>query len=76
MKSLVIKIIEFYQKFLSPDQSVFSARRKYCVFYPSCSQYTKEAVLRGGAWYGLRKGVLRVLRCHPFQTEFYDPFLP
>ncbi|MDP3784570.1 MAG: membrane protein insertion efficiency factor YidD [bacterium] len=76
MKNICVNLIEFYQKFLSPDQGMFSSRRRWCVFYPSCSQYLKEAVSFGGIWYGVTKGILRILRCHPFQNNFYDPFRP
>ncbi|MBI2024386.1 membrane protein insertion efficiency factor YidD [Candidatus Giovannonibacteria bacterium] len=71
---IIIAIINFYQKFISPDQSIFSRKRKYCVFEPSCSQYTKEAIMHGGIFYGLKKGFLRIIRCHPFQKNLFDPF--
>ena len=73
MKMILISIISFYQKFLSPDQGIFSSGRKYCALYPSCSQYAKEAVERYGVFYGLKKGFFRILRCHPWQTKIYDP---
>ncbi len=75
-KIFSIKLIEFYQKFLSPDYGIFSLRRRWCVFSPTCSQYTKEAINYGGIWYGVKKGILRILCCHPFQNKFYDPFRP
>lgn len=76
MKKLFIALINVYQNILSPDQRVFSLRRKYCVFEPSCSQYVKEAINYGGVFYGLKKGVLRIARCHPWQKKIIDPFKP
>jgi uncharacterized protein len=74
IRNTFLKIINFYQSFLSPDQGLFSNGRKYCVFEPSCSEYTKEAIKFGGVLYGIKKGFLRILRCHPFQKELFDPF--
>lgn len=34
-----------------------------CLYYPTCSTYTKEAVLRHGVFGGLLLGLLRLLRC-------------
>ena len=60
-------LIRGYQRFLSP---VLPAS---CRFYPSCSQYTLEAVTRygliRGGWLGLR----RLARCHPFNPGGHDP---
>ena len=43
-----------------------------CRFTPSCSHYMEEAVRRHGAA-GLRLGILRVLRCHPWGAAGHDP---
>lgn len=74
MVKFSILVIRLYQFLLSPDQGiVFPNRVRICRFYPSCSEYTLEALqmhgfLRGW-WYGTR----RVLRCHPWQEGEYDP---
>jgi len=68
MKHLLLKLIRFYQKHISP---AFPAR---CRFRPTCSAYAYEAInkygfLKGG-WLALR----RFLRCHPFsKADWYDP---
>jgi putative membrane protein insertion efficiency factor len=44
-----------------------------CRFYPSCSDYTVQAVRRLGPWKGLGLGLRRVARCHPWNPGGYDP---
>ncbi|WP_287155031.1 membrane protein insertion efficiency factor YidD [Candidatus Solincola tengchongensis] len=44
-----------------------------CRFYPTCSQYTMQAVKTYGPAKGLMMGVRRILRCHPFNQGGYDP---
>jgi len=44
-----------------------------CRFYPSCSQYTYEAIARHGVWRGTRLAVHRLARCHPFHPGGLDP---
>ena len=66
MKKLVISMINVYQK--TPTKAHFS-----CIFLPTCSEYTKEAVLKYGIIKGLWLGFGRILRCHPWQKNCYDP---
>jgi putative membrane protein insertion efficiency factor len=44
-----------------------------CRFYPSCSDYMREAVERYGAVQGVWMGLRRLVRCHPFQPGGFDP---
>jgi len=46
---------------------------KVCRFYPTCSEYTYQAIKKYGSWRGIQKGVKRVLRCHPFNEGGFDP---
>ena len=67
MKKILIKIIEFYQKHISPG---LGAR---CKFYPTCSEYTKQAINKYGALKGSLKGFKRILKCNPLSKGGYDP---
>jgi uncharacterized protein len=64
LKLFLQKLISFYQNFLSP--------RNKCVFYPTCSEYTKQAIEKYGALKGIYWGFLRILRCHPWQKKHID----
>ncbi len=66
LKILILKIIKFYQIFISP---VFG---KVCRFYPSCSQYSYIAVRKYGIVKGMWKGIKRILKCHPWNTGGVD----
>lgn len=65
----LIKLINFYQR----NISIF--RKRSCVFYPTCSEYTKQAIEKYGAFRGVYLGFLRILRCHPWQKNHIDPLL-
>jgi hypothetical protein len=44
-----------------------------CRFAPTCSEYTRLALLEHGLGRGLGLGLRRLLRCHPFNPGGYDP---
>lgn len=73
LKTYLQKLINFYQKFLSPNQVFF--KNSGCVFFPSCSEYTKQAIEKYGALKGIYLGFRRILRCHPWQKDHIDPVL-
>lgn len=68
MKVVLMGLIRFYQRFLSPLKG-----GPTCRFYPSCSQYAFDALQKHGALKGSYMAVRRVLRCHPFHPGGYDP---
>ena len=70
MKKLMIWLIEQYQKYIS---KWLKARNINCKFYPTCSEYTKQAIEKYGAIKGICLGICRILRCNPFFFFFYDP---
>ncbi len=67
MKILLL-LIKIYQAFLSPLKGFSS-----CRFYPTCSQYSYQAITKYGAFKGSYLSIKRIIRCHPFQKGGYDP---
>lgn len=67
MKLVLIAIIKFYRKFISP------LKKPCCRFVPTCSEYALEAVQKYGAVKGTYLAVKRLLKCHPFHEGGYDP---
>lgn len=65
MKKLLIKLIEFYQK--TPLRS-----HNKCKYYPTCSEYAKEAITRYGAFVGSLMTVKRIFKCNPFSKGGVD----
>ena len=65
--SVLVLLVRGYQLFISP---LLGPR---CRFYPTCSQYAKEAIEKYGALKGGRLAVWRILRCNPFTRGGYDP---
>ncbi len=70
MKKIFIKLISFYQKHIS---LWLESKNINCKFYPTCSEYTKQAIEKYGAGKGLFKGLCRILKCNPFSKGGYDP---
>jgi len=64
---LGLKLIRFYQKFISP---LLGAN---CRFSPTCSQYTFEAIEKYGFIKGCWMGFWRIMRCNPFSRGGNDP---
>ncbi len=76
MRKFIVSIISLYQKVFSPDTGIFSIKKgTTCVFYPTCSEYMKQAVLKYGVFKGLFLGFRRILRCHPWQKEHIDQLI-
>ncbi|AWB32266.1 membrane protein insertion efficiency factor YidD [Clostridium botulinum] len=67
MKNLLICIIKMYRKYIS------LLKRPSCRFYPTCSQYSIEAIEKYGALKGTLISIKRILKCHPFNEGGYDP---
>ncbi len=67
MKKILINLIGKYQKYISPILG------NNCKYYPSCSEYTKQAIEKYGAVKGSFYGIKRIVRCNPFSKGGYDP---
>ena len=71
MKSLGVRfltlLIRAYQLAISPMLG------NRCRFFPSCSDYTMEALQKYGIAKGTWLGLRRVGRCHPWHPGGYDP---
>lgn len=67
MKKFLIYLINIYQKHISK----FFGNR--CKYYPTCSEYTKQAIEKYGAFKGSFYGIKRIIRCNPFSKGGYDP---
>ncbi|WP_342505801.1 membrane protein insertion efficiency factor YidD [Sporosarcina sp. FSL K6-2383] len=67
MKTILMGIIKFYQKAISP------LTPPSCRFYPTCSHYGIEAIDKHGALRGSWLAVRRISKCHPFHEGGFDP---
>ena len=67
MKTVVLALIRFYKRFISP------ALPSACRFEPTCSVYTYQAIDKYGVIKGGWMGIKRIARCHPFNPGGYDP---
>lgn len=75
MKFFLVELIRLYQKTVSPDHGIFSRVRRAptCRYYPTCSEYARDAILAHGAARGTVMAIRRVLRCTPWHAGGYDP---
>ena len=66
MKKAVLFLINIYQKIskLTPPM---------CRFYPTCSEYAKQAIIKYGLFKGGILAIKRIIKCHPLNDGGYDP---
>ncbi len=70
MKKILIFIIRFYKKHVSIYFEKMGIR---CKFYPTCSEYSIQALEKHGFLKGTLLSIRRILRCNPFSKGGYDP---
>lgn len=70
MKKIFIIFIKIYKKTISPILSYFGIK---CKYYPTCSEYTMQAIEKYGTIKGCFLGIKRILKCNPFSRGGYDP---
>ena len=63
----VISLINFYKYLISPLLG------NNCRFLPTCSEYTKEAIIEFGLIKGITLGFRRISKCHPWGKSGHDP---
>jgi len=64
--SVAVRMIRIYQMISRNTPST-------CRYYPTCSEYMAQAMMRYGTWQGLWMGLRRIARCHPFAKGGHDP---
>jgi putative membrane protein insertion efficiency factor len=67
MRWIVIRALRAYKLCLSP------LLPSACRYYPTCSEYMRDAVEKYGAAKGIWMGVRRLARCHPLHSGGFDP---
>lgn len=72
MKRILIYFLNKYQKHISP---IIKSTGNNCKYYPSCSEYMKQAIEKYGCIIGVFKGIKRILKCNPFSKGGYDPLI-
>ncbi len=70
MKRVLLALIRFYRKHISPHLPPM------CRYYPTCSVYAVEAIETHGALRGGLLALWRLLRCNPLSSGGYDPVPP
>lgn len=70
MKKIILKLINFYKKSISPWLSM---KGIHCKYYPTCSEYSKQAIEKYGVLKGSLLSAKRILKCNPFSKGGYDP---
>lgn len=67
IKTIALAMVRFYQHYLSP------LKPPSCIYSPTCSEYTYQAIAKYGFLRGVAMGVERLMRCHPFSHGGDDP---
>lgn len=67
LKKLLLIVIKFYRKYISPMKA------PCCIYTPTCSEYAMQAIEKYGAFKGGFMAIKRILRCHPYHKGGYDP---
>ena len=66
-KNTVISWINLYKYLISPLLG------NNCRYLPTCSEYTKESIIKYGVVKGSWLGLKRIVKCHPWGKGGYDP---
>ncbi len=67
IRKIFILPIILYQRVISPFLPIS------CRYTPTCSEYTKQSIIKFGIIKGLFMGIKRISKCHPWGGSGYDP---
>lgn len=67
MRKIFVLFIKGYQYLISPFLG------NNCRYYPSCSEYSQQAIIHHGIFRGLWLSIKRISRCHPWHEGGIDP---
>ena len=70
MRKFFLFFIKKYKMYLS---HIFAHFGIHCKYYPTCSEYARQAIEKHGAVKGSFLSVKRFLKCNPFSKGGYDP---
>lgn len=75
MKKIILFLIRFYQRFLNfgGAAKILFLTDRACRFFPTCSEYTYQAIEKYGILWGSWLGLKRIIRCHPWNKGGKDP---
>lgn len=66
MERFILFLISIYQKISKYTPAT-------CRFTPTCSEYTRQAIVKYGVLKGVWLGIKRICKCHPWHEGGYDP---
>ncbi|HDQ26693.1 MAG TPA: membrane protein insertion efficiency factor YidD [bacterium] len=66
MKTVLTGLIGIYQRVISP------LLPRSCRFYPTCSEYSKQAIIKHGALKGSFVSLKRIVKCNPWHPGGID----
>lgn len=77
IKNISFGLIKFYQALFSLEHSFWARDLPIgaCRYYPTCSEYTYQAIDKYGFFKGWFLGVKRIFRCHPLAKGGHDPLI-
>ena len=70
MKKIFLFLISKYKKYISP---IFEHYGIKCKYFPTCSEYARQAIIKYGTIRGMFLSIKRFLKCNPFSKGGYDP---
>lgn len=75
MQSIAVCLIRAYRVVFAPLKAMLGVQG-CCRFTPTCSAYAEEAICTHGLCRGVRLGLHRIVRCHPWGGHGFDPVPP